>query len=363
MPAHQDGPPQFFLDCAQDSDCPGQGDRCLLIGDEARACFFGACPNDPPRRGDGCYSRGSPGLLATPVAGSEHVYEPARDDKAAPAAVIAYGPHSGLVPLADFVVRGQTVYAFTRESIVSTASSPNGLYLMRHQHDGVLQAPEYFAGCDTPDGACTAGAAPRWGDYAARRPLYDEDREVLGQSSVMYLEALERWVLIYGGELPIFVRTDLVGGDGGPSPYFPSLDAPGRFDFGAGVYLRTAEQPWGPWSEALRVYDPFALSDGYCDIMHASEALMDAAEAEYPGFRAECESRPAQAPMRAMLEAKGEALEFGAMYGTALLDPFCGLADDGEALELRWVASTWRPYRVVVMRTRVRLDALPRAAP
>jgi len=44
-------------------------------------------------------------------------------------------------------------------------------------------------------------------------------------------------------------------------------------------------------------------------------------------------------------------LDFGAEYGTAILPRF--IQDAAEEATLYWLMSTWHPYRVVLMKTRL----------
>ena len=69
-------------------------------------------------------------------------------------------------------------------------------------------------------------------------PLFRQP--TVGELSVTYNQFLRRWILLYnaGG-----VRR--------------------------GINLRTAQQPWGPWSEAQVLFHPWK-DGGYCHFMHAS---------------------------------------------------------------------------------------------
>jgi hypothetical protein len=123
------------------------------------------------------------------------------------------------------------------------------LYLMTHAlplsfaADGSLAfTPRYFAGLDETT------AEPVWSSRETdARPLSldgrthgdpHEDAQIVNQMSVSWLgPPVERWVMLYGGDVSPFLLAD--------PDNTRSARAPGS------VTLRFAEHPWGPWSPPL----------------------------------------------------------------------------------------------------------------
>ena len=104
---------------------------------------------------------------------------------------------------------------------------------------------------------------------------------------------------------------------------------------GRGIYLRTADKPWGPWSEPHRIFSPG--EEGYCKFMYAT--FMP------------CEGKGPNPHDRSQLNDNNE-ISNGGEYAPFLIPSYTKF--DGDTLSLYWVMSTWNPYQVVLMRTHVR---------
>jgi hypothetical protein len=108
---------------------------------------------------------------------------------------------------------------------------------------------------------------------------------------------------------------------------------------GPAVMLRTATDPWGPWSGRLRLLDWLTSgrsADRFTRFLHtaADDGLGDRV------FRA-------------------QARALGAAYAPYLFDARV----EGDDLVLRYTLSTWNPYQVALLRHRVALADLAAAAP
>lgn len=144
----------------------------------------------------------------------------------------------------------------------------------------------YFTGMD--------GDAPRWStEEADAIPLFDEN--CVGELSVAYSTHLKKWLMTYN-----------------------CLS-------NRGILLRTADQPWGPWSGTVKLFDP-DLDDGYCHIMHVS----------YAERRCDTVFDP------------GRENESGGQYGPYLIPRFFRPSDQG--LFVYFTMSTWNPYTVLLMK-------------
>jgi hypothetical protein len=111
------------------------------------------------------------------------------------------------------------------------------------------------------------------------------------------------------------------------------------YDRDAGVYLRTAKNPWGPWSEPVTIWSPFTPGQGgYCEQMYFEDPQGKT--------RFTC---PAGSEQHNANLNRAVGLGMGAEYGAALV-PGYNQTDAGR-FTLRWLLSTWNPYRVLVLET------------
>jgi hypothetical protein len=192
-----------------------------------------------------------------------------------------------------------------------------------------IWSPRYFAGLDD-DGR------PRFvSEQSAAVPLDlsggasdpHESVDLVNQMSVSWVEPIARWVLIYGGDLDL-----------GVARYYNPGAA--RDPDGA-IQIRFAEQPWGPWSPVqplLRAGDPehpeldggqYAPGGILYHPMCTGEACV-AGEPPDPGL----------------------TTNWGWLYAPNVIDCWTTARDAG-GVDLYWNVSTFSPYQVVLMRTRI----------
>jgi hypothetical protein len=124
------------------------------------------------------------------------------------------------------------------------------------------------------------------------RPLFHHP--MIGEISVAWCAPLNRWLMLYNVEQP------------------------------RSVLMRTAEQPWGPWTDATILFEP---KDGFGKFIH---------EAGRPDGVGD--------PGR---EGLG-----GDAYGPYLIPKF--FKEEGNEATIYFVLSTWNPYNVMLMRARLR---------
>jgi hypothetical protein len=160
-----------------------------------------------------------------------------------------------------------------------------------------------------PFGSLALDLNPRFG------PGY---HECLGYFNVRRIEAWSKWVMLYA------CNND-------PKDGYNANNGP------RGIYLRTADLPWGPWSEPRRVFDP---DDGYCHFMHRQDLVCP-----------EDSPNPAEASVRDAPK-KPRSLAWGGEYAPILL-PSRYAKVQGDATTLYFLMGTWNPYQVVLMRTQV----------
>jgi hypothetical protein len=150
--------------------------------------------------------------------------------------------------------------------------------------------------------------------------------ECLGYFSVRRMEAWGRWVMVYACDNKA---------DSGYNP-----------DNGTrGIYMRTAQAPWGPWSPPQLVFDP-KIGSGYCEFMH------------YP--RRGCE-RGSPNPVEESVRLVGKKSDIGVIANTRafageyapILLPSRYVRITPDATTLYFLMGTWNPYQVVLMRMQV----------
>jgi hypothetical protein len=137
------------------------------------------------------------------------------------------------------------------------------------------------------------GGSPRWSEReedAANLFLHP----VVGELSVAWIAPLERWVMLYNSSAP------------------------------RGIVMRTAREPWGPWSEPSVVFDPW-LDRAYGTFMHV----------EWKTNRMDSFHDPRQEE------------RWGGEYGPYLIGRFT--RGDARRSTIFFTMSTWNPYQVVLM--------------
>ncbi|MFL5341177.1 MAG: DUF4185 domain-containing protein [Gemmataceae bacterium] len=154
---------------------------------------------------------------------------------------------------------------------------------------------EYLADAG-PDGM------PRWSHAQPdAAPLFHHD--VVGELSVAYCPSVERYVLLYNSGEP------------------------------RGIVMRSAAQPWGPWSDAAIIFDPWQ-DGGYGHFLHIAA-----------GFR----------PAEDGLSDPGREAEWGGEYGPFVMPRYT--TGNAACCRIYYTMSTWNPYQVVVMQSDLRLEA------
>ena len=189
-----------------------------------------------------------------------------------------------------------------------------------------LSSWRYYAGSDANGTArwmANESAAQPVVPFGASRLDRAEGRgyhECLGYFSVRRIEAWGRWAMLYA--------CDQNAGAG----YNPDNGT-------RGIYMRTAEVPWGPWSAPQLVFDP-KIGSGYCEFMYF---LLAACPAGRPN--------PVEESVRDLTvtpNTRGVAGEYA-----PILLPERYVKVTPEESTLYFLMGTWNPYQVVLMRMRV----------
>lgn len=126
----------------------------------------------------------------------------------------------------------------------------------------------------------------------------------LGEFSCCWIDTLNCWVMLYNSGSP------------------------------RGITMRTAAQPWGPWSSPRVIMEP-TRDQAYGYYMHVSS---DVAQVDF-------------------FSDFGRESEWGGEYGPYLIPRFT--SGTPEECELFYTLSTWNPYQVVMMRSVVGTESFP----
>jgi hypothetical protein len=164
-----------------------------------------------------------------------------------------------------------------------------------------------------------------------------EVHDLVNQVTVSWVEPLGKWVMFYGGGM---IKL--------PTPILPNCGVLELFArdeckdvvIGNGaIRMRTADDPWGPWSPPQ-------------DVLVAGDPDKSPPEHQY-----------APGGMLRHPDCKGEACaphtnwdgvnprEYGFLYGANIIEQWTRPA--GAGVDILWNASTWDPYRVILLRTRI----------
>jgi hypothetical protein len=327
------------VECAAASGVPG--DRCLPLPQvNGNFCRFGPCEGDAP-----CAVRLSPSSLVVREAGSNFVVPRIGEHVASSAVLDAYRGHFSTVSFQsriDPATSSGSVWVLGRDSYWGTPDLPMSPYLMFHPvENGVLGEPQYFAGVN-------ANGEPTFSVEAVNAvPLYEEVVSLPYHSSLSYFPDLDggTWLVIYGGHAQPALRDRV-------STFIQPASDSLFYDREAGIYLRWAKQPWGPWSTPATIFNPYSSPDaGYC-----KEMFFEDPESK-TGFTCPAELLERNADL--------DRLSIGGMageYGAAIVPKSLRVGPDSTHAAFRWLMSTWNPYRVIELETELTLP-LEESAP
>jgi hypothetical protein len=216
----------------------------------------------------------------------------------------------------------------------------------------------YFAYVDMPDGPAfswnvryytgtTAAGVPQFSSHERDAVALDLDSTIAGvqsaeihdvtnQFSIAWIDPLKKWVMFYGGGMstlprPPFVRCGVL-------EVFAGRECKDVVVGNGAIHMRTADNPWGPWTPPQDVIvggDPAVKPAG----LYSVGGVL-----RHPACNSEgCAT---QSPTPFYLEE-----EYGFLYGANIIEQWIKPA--GSGVDILWNASTWNPYRVVLLRTRI----------
>lgn len=200
--------------------------------------------------------------------------------------------------------------------------------------------PHYFTGIENgvPQFSPDEGAAqPLDLDATQDGIQVAEVHDLAHQMSVSWVEPLKKWVMFYGGGI---IKL--------PTPALPNcgvLELFTRYEckqvvIGDGaIRMRTADHPWGPWTPPQDV-----IAGGDPDVPGSGQ-YGPGGVLYHPACREETCATPTKTPFY-------QPGEYGFFYSANIIEQWTRPIDGG--VDLYWNASTWDPYRVVLLRTRIK---------
>ncbi|MEY4576514.1 MAG: hypothetical protein RL701_1217 [Pseudomonadota bacterium] len=248
----------------------------------------------------------------------------------------------------DYTPGHDTLLVWGRPGFLGEHGRQASLYLMAHPLPMQLSAagklsfePRYFAGIDATTGE------PLWSDNeaAAQALALDgrqagstyEEESVIGPFTVSYLPApIDRWVMLYGGDLADYLLSDPVGSRG--------QHAAGS------IVMRFAEHPWGPWSSPqthLAPGQPAYPGDAYgpAGFLYHPDCVDQGAQ--------QCARSDPRRPLDTVLTGCPIAFpDPGRFYAPNVIDNYTTANATG-GLDVVWNVSTWNPYAVLMFKTNI----------
>ncbi len=194
-------------------------------------------------------------------------------------------------------------------------------------------APEFFAGFDQ--------GRPVFVKDETRSVALDlsgggepsfEEKEVTGQMTITWLPTLRRWVMIYGGGISSLFGKLIFREDWPTNGQLPTAGP---------LWIRSAEHPWGPWTAPRPLLDPGSAASasgeyGSGGVLYSPNCTGTACAETEVGWMADP----------------------GGLYGPNIVEPWTTEYTDG-SVDLYWNMSTWNPYEVVFMKTKLPPGSIP----
>jgi hypothetical protein len=164
----------------------------------------------------------------------------------------------------------------------------------------------------------------------------EEVYDIVNQMSVAWVEPLKKWVMFYGGGLSNLPTAALQRC--GILELFTGAECKDVNMGNGAVRMRIADDPWGPWTPPQDVIVGGVAADGAQGQFGPGGALRHPA----------CTDSGC-APHSDMFAYN--ANEYGFFYSANIIEQWTKPVDGG--VDVLWNASTWDPYRVVLLRTRI----------
>jgi hypothetical protein len=157
-----------------------------------------------------------------------------------------------------------------------------------------------------------------------------EVHDYIAQMSISWVPSLKRFVMFYGGGISPMFEKGVFRGDADKVRYDPQ----------GSMFVRFAEQPWGPWTAPRPLLSAGeSRSDAQASDQYAPGGILAHNNCLGSGC---ARSDPAY-----WLDLGNN--NNGVLYGPNIIDVWTTAHED--RAELYWFVSTWNPYQVVLMKT------------
>lgn len=246
----------------------------------------------------------------------------------------------------DYAAGQDTLLFWGRSGHVAENGRESQLYLMTHRLPLQIDAagkldfqPLYFAGLD-------AAQQPIWSaQQSEAKPIALDGRtggsphemlQVIGMYTISWLGApIHKWMMLYGGDLADFL---MLNPDASRSTWQPGA-----------IYVRWADHPWGPFSPP----EPY-LSPGHPQQPHSGYG--PGGFMYHPDCRdtssLQCARSDAHRPPDVAVDCQVQVVDPGRLYQPNIIDSYTRPTADG-GLDVVWNVSTWNPYGVQLVKSRV----------
>lgn len=155
--------------------------------------------------------------------------------------------------------------------------------------------------------------------------------------SIVWIEDLGKWVMFYGGGISNVPNERIGLPNCGIGEVFSRTECKNVKIGNGALRMRTADDPWGPWTPPQDL-----IVGGDPEKLPPADQYGPGGVFHHPACEGEdCEKRSLQFPEN----------DWGWFYGANIIEEWTLPAGNG--VDLIWLASTWDPYRVIMLRTRV----------
>lgn len=239
---------------------------------------------------------------------------------------------------------------------VNAKGSTLGLYFAYVEMPGdagLTWRPHYFTGLDSSGAprfsANERDAVPLDLDSSRAGIQAQESHDLVQQMSVVWIDHLKKWVMFYGGgisELPI----PGFGPNCGILEVFARRECKSVVVGNGALRMRTADNAWGPWNPPQDLLVGGVAEHRPLEGQYAPGGILHHPACVGAGVNSSTPSRPAIegciAPSAYMPQG-----DYGWLYGANIIEEWTRPV--GAGVEVIWNVSTWDPYRVVLLKTRI----------
>ena len=240
----------------------------------------------------------------------------------------------------------QRVFLWGRPGFISVNANGRTLglyfaYVDLPKGSGFAWNPQYYTGSrnGVPQVSPDEGNARPLDLDSTRDGIQPKEiHDLAQQMSVSWIEPLGKWVMFYSGGIISLPRATLPGC--GVLELFTRSECKDVVVGNGAVRMRTADHPWGPWSP------PQDVIEGGDPDVPGSGQYGPGGVLRHPACR---EATCAPHTQTEYYDAN----EYGFFYSANIIEQWTREVDGG-AVDVYWNVSTWDPYRVVLLRTRIK---------